>query len=303
MKKKSLVPKYWIPVFLGPFVLFYAVFHLFPILNSFYVSFTDWDGLIPTSKNFIGLRNYGKVFQDPLFYRALFNTLRIMVFQVPLVIITGLLIAVLLNSTSHGRRLVQTLNFLPYITTPVAIGFIFAFLFDWNIGPVNAILRFFHIISANVNWLGSSTWAPAITVLLSVWRYFGYFMVLYLAGLAAVPQELYEAAVVDGASPVQNFFYITLPMVRPITVFVIINSMIGSFQLFDEPNLLFEGSMNGVVGGPGRSVLTIMWYFYDIAFRSTFRYGYGAALAFSLCLIIAFISILNVKILNRKEDT
>jgi ABC-type sugar transport system permease subunit len=225
-----------------------------------------------------------------------------MIFQIPLVIITGLLIAVLLNNTQKGRRLVQTLNFLPYITTPVAIGFIFAFLFDWNIGPINGILRFLHIIDENINWLGSKIWAPVVTVFLSVWRYFGYFMVLYLAGLSSIPAELYEAAVVDGASPVQNFFHITLPMLRPITVFVIINSLIGGFQLFDEPNLLFQGSMNSVVGGPGRSVLTIMWYFYDITFRSTFRYGYGAALAFSLCLIIAVISIINVKILNRKED-
>lgn len=283
-------------------MFFYAAFHLFPILNSFFVSFTNWDALTINTREFIGFDNYIRVFRDPLFYQSLFNTIRIMIFQIPLVIITGLLIAVLLNNTQKGRRLVQTLNFLPYITTPVAIGFIFAFLFDWNIGPINGILRFLHIIDENINWLGSKIWAPVVTVFLSVWRYFGYFMVLYLAGLSSIPAELYEAAVVDGASPVQNFFHITLPMLRPITVFVIINSLIGGFQLFDEPNLLFQGSMNSVVGGPGRSVLTIMWYFYDITFRSTFRYGYGAALAFSLCLIIAVISIINVKILNRKED-
>lgn len=256
-------------------------------------------------KNFVGLKNYIRVFtDDPLFYQSLFNTVRIMLFSIPLQIITGLLVATLLDSLRRGRRWFQTLNFLPYITTPVAIGFIFAYLFDWNIGPVNQLLSSLGVIQENINWLGKAQLAPVVLVMTVVWRSFGYFMVLYLSGLSAIPDDLYEAARVDGANAVQRFFKITLPSLRPITVFVVINSVINGFQMFDEPIRLFAGAGNekGAVGGPGRSVLTIMWYFYDTAFKNNSRYGYGAAIAFSLCLIIAVISIINVTVLNRKEE-
>jgi ABC-type sugar transport system permease subunit len=256
------------------------------------------------SRRFVGMRNYVKIFtDDPLFFQAVFNTVRVILFTIPLQIIIGLLIAILLDSLGKSRRVFQTLNFLPYITTPIAIGFVFSFLFDWNVGTVNVILQELHLIKENINWLGSKSWAPVVVVIMVVWRHFGYYMVLYLSGLASIPDELYEAAMVDGTNPVQRFFRITLPMLRHITVFVIINSFISGFQLFDEPFRLFTGvTGQGTIGGPGRSMLTMMWYFYDTAFQNNSRYGYGAAIAFSLCLIIAVIALFNVKILNRKED-
>lgn len=291
-------------VFLAPYAFCYLSFNLFPILYSFFVSFTDWAALTMNMRHFVGLQNYRRIFTvDPLFMQAVFNTLRIIVFTIPLQIIIGLLIAVLLDTLRKSRRVFQTLNYLPYITTPIAIGFIFSFLFDWNSGTVNLILTKLNIISENINWLGSKSWAPIVVVIMVVWRHFGYYMVMYLSGLASIPGELYEAATVDGANPFQCFFRITLPMLRHITVFVIINSLISGFQLFDEPFRLFTGVTGlGTIGGPERSMLTIMWYFYDTTFQNSSRYGYGAAIAFSLCVIIAVISLFNVKILNRSED-
>lgn len=295
----------WPYIFLAPYVLCYLAFGLYPILYSLYISFTDWNGMNIDQKNFVSFANYARVLSDPLFYKALGNIAKIMIFAVPLEIVLGLLMAQLMLSVTRGRKLVQTLNFLPYITTSVAVGIIFSYLFDWNVGPVNELLRKLHIVQENINWLGSKNMAPVVLVIMTVWKSFGYYMVLYLAGLSTIPSDVLEAATVDGAGAVKKFFYITLPLLRPITVFVVINSLINGLQMFDEVQQLFAGAGNGkgIVGGPERSVLTPVWYFYDVSFKGNSRYGYGAAVAFSLFVVIAVVSLVNVLILNRKEES
>ena len=138
-------------------------------------------------------------------------------------------------------------------------------------------------------------------IISDIWKNFGYFMVLYLSGLSTISGEYYDAAKVDGANAVQCFFKITLPLLRPITTFVVVQGAIGGFQLFDEAKTLVSGSGSTIVGGPGRSLLTIVWYFYDSSFQNNSRYGYGAAIAFSMLIIIAAISFLNVRLLREKE--
>jgi len=291
---------FWPYIFLSPFVILYLTFSLFPLLFSFYISLTNWDGI--GERTFIGLRNYYNIFlNDQLFRQSIMNTVLIMIQSIPFAIFFGLVIAVILFNLSKSRQFFQTVNFLPYITTPVAIGLIFAFLFDWTSGSVNTILVNLGIIESEINWLGQPHHARFVVSLMIVWRLTGYHIAVYLAGLSALPYELYEAAKVDGSSAINTFFKITWPLLRPITMFLVLTAIIGGLQLFDEPNLLFSG-VGGIVGGPGRSALTVVWYFYDISFRTTTRMGYGAAVAYSLFIIIILATLVGRKFFKGRND-
>lgn len=300
-KKRNKLAK-WPYIFVAPFVLTYIAFYAYPMIYSFFISFTDWTAVTMNDRNFVGLKNYIRVFtNDPMFWRSILNTLKIMLIAMPVTIVSGLLVAVLMFHMIKGRQMIQTINFLPYITMPIAIGLIFANMFNPNIGVVNNILIKLGIINENINWLGDSRYAFIVVILICIWKNFGYFMVLYLSGLSTISSEYYDAARVDGASSVQCFFRITLPLLRPITTFVIVQGAIGGFQLFDEAKTLVSGSGSTIVGGPGRSLLTIVWYFYDCSFQNNSRYGYGAAIAFSMLVIIAAMSFLNMTVLREKE--
>ena len=293
----------WPWIFLSPFILSYLCFMLYPTVYSLFVSFTGWTAANILEKPYVGFKNYIRIFTaDPLFWKAVGNTVKLMLMAMPLTIIAGLLMAVLMQNIRKGKQMIQTINFLPYVITPIAIGLLFAFMFDWNVGLVNTALVKIGLTDKNINWLGTPQHAPMVVALMIVWKNFGYFMVLYMAGLSTIPSDLYEAAKVDGANAAQSFFKITLPMLRPITVFVVINGVIGGLQLFDEAQQVFMGAGSNAVGGPMRSCLTVIWYFYDTSFKNNSRYGYGAAIAFSLFIIIAAVSLINVRVLNRKED-
>ena len=305
MKKNKKIKKLgkWPYLFIAPFLLSYLSFYMYPMLYSFIISFTDWTAVKLNEKTFVGLQNYIRVFtKDPLFWKSILNTIKIMIIAMPLTIISGLLVAVLMFHIIKGRQLIQTINFLPYITMPVAIGLIFANMFNTNIGAVNGFLMKMGIITDKINWLGDSRYAFIVVILICIWKNFGYFMVLYLSGLSTINNEYYDAAKVDGANAVQVFFKITLPLLRPITTFVVVQGAIGGFQLFDEAKTLVSGSGSAIVGGPGRTLLTIAWYFYDCSFQNNSRYGYGAAIAFSMLIIIAIISFINMRFLREKGE-
>ena len=272
----------WPLFFVAPFIIFFLAFNLFPILYSVFLSFHDWSGI--GDKVFIGLDNYVRIFtQDKTVWKSLGNTLYIMVLGFPLSIFLGLVLAAFLSNLKKFRNVFQTINFLPYITTPVAIGLIFTFLFDWNTGIINKILSFFG--GEGINWLGNAKFAPLVIGFMIIWKTTGYYMALYLAGITSISEDIYEAAKVDGAGPVKTFFKITLPLLKPITIFIVITSLIYALQLFDEPNLMFNVSTTSVIGGPDRSCLTMVWNFYDVAFGSTARLGYGSAVATTLFII------------------
>ncbi len=301
MRKRNPLRK-WPYIFVAPFVITYLMFYLYPMVFSFGISLTDWTAVDMDTRNFVGIKNYIRVFtDDPMFWKSVLNTIKIMLIAMPLTIIAGLLMAVLMFNIIKCRQFIQTVNFLPYITMPVAIGLIFANMFNMNIGPVNQILEKLGILKEGLNWLGDSHYAFWVVILMCMWKNFGYFMVIYLSGLSTISGEYYDAAKVDGANAVQRFFKITLPLLRPITTFVIVQGAIGGFQLFDEAKNLVSGAGSNIVGGPGRSLLTIVWYFYDTSFQNNSRYGYGAAIAFSMMLIIGVISLINVSLLNRRE--
>ncbi len=279
---------------IAPFFILYFTFSLFPMLFSLGVSFFNWSGF--GQAKFIGIENYVRVFHDPNFYKAIKNTVIIFCFSIPIELALGLLTATALKDFfSKTRSAFQLFNFLPYITTPVAVGIIFSLMFDWKSGAVNGLLGAFGIQS--VYWLGIPWASRAVVIAMIVWKGYGYNMVMFLAGLSTIPGELYEAAKIDGASWWQGFRKITLPMLRPIFVFVVTTSIINAWKLFDEPQLLFAGNTQPI-GGPERSVLTVIMRYYESAFRQ-FQFGYGSAIAYVLFIIIAIFSIVSVKSMNR----
>ena len=290
---------FWPVVFIAPFIIFFFTFNLFPIIYSFFLSFTEWNGI--GEKVFVGLDNYIRIFtKDATFLKSLWNTLYIMVLGFPISVFLGLLIAAFLSNLKKFRNLFQTINFLPYITTPVAIGLIFTFLFDWNTGIINRIIEFFG--GEGINWLGNAKFAPVVIGIMIIWKCTGYYMALYLAGITSISTDIYEAAKVDGAGTVKTFFKITMPLLKPITIFITITSLIYALQLFDEPNLMFNVSTTSIIGGPDRSCLTMVWNFYDVAFGSTARLGYGSAVSSTLFIIIVAASLIGMRFMSRKEE-
>ena len=276
---------------------------LFPMLYSFYLSLFEYNGIV--EKHFVGFSNYINLFtKDKLFLKSLFNTVFIMLISLPVNLILGLVVAYLLFSLVRGRRVFQVVNFLPYITTPVAIGFIFSYIFDWNSGILNGLLTHFGILEENYFWLQQPWSARLIVALMIVWRNFGYCMMIYLSGMTAIDQDIYEAAAIDGAGKLKTFFAIVVPLLKNVSVFLLITAMIGGFQMFDEPVQLYSGwsAASRSVGGPEYSVLTVIWKFYDDSFGSSTRLGYGAAIAYTLFLIIGACSLFSFFWSNRKDS-
>lgn len=230
----------WPYLFSLPFLGAYGLFMLFPMGYSFYLSLFDYNGIV--EKHFVGLANYYNLFtRDKLFLKSLFNTVLIMFMSLPVNLILGLVIAYLLFQLAKGRRLFQVVNFLPYITTPVAIGFIFSYIFDWNSGILNSLLTHFGLLEENYFWLQHPWSARLIVAVMIVWRNFGYCMMIYLSGMTAIPQDVYEAAAIDGAGRVKTFLHIVVPLLKNVTVFLFITALIGGFQMFDEPVQLYSG--------------------------------------------------------------
>lgn len=283
-----------------PYFVLYLAFGLFPILFSLAISFTKWNGF--STMTFVGLSNYARLFfHDATFYLALYHTLLVMAVALPFSLGIGLVLATMLKDYfNKSRNVFQLVNFLPYITTPVAIGIMFQILFDWKAGTINAILVGLGIIKAPIYWLGLAWPARAVVVVLLIWQGFGYMMVMFLAGLSTIPGELYEAARIDGARWRDAFFKITIPMLRPIMTFVLITGIISGFRLFDEPQLLFQ-SGGQPIGGPNHAVETVVMAFYQAAFHD-FEFGYGAAIAYGLFIVIFIFSFVSMRMMNRGND-
>lgn len=281
-----------------PYFFLYIAFGLFPVLFSLGVSFTSWDGIQDAA--FVGLSNYKRVFvQDKFFYKSLENTIILLAISTPIQIGLGLFMAVFLKDFfKKTRNGLQLINFLPYITTPVAVGIIFQLMFDWKSGVSNAILNLFGIES--VYWLGNAWPSRIVVILMIVWKNYGYMMIMFLSGLSSISDDLYEAAKIDGARWWSCFTRITIPLLRPIFLFVITTSVINGFKLFDEPQLLFS-SASQPIGGPDRAVMTVVMRFYEASFRS-FEFGYGSALAYCLFLVIAGASLLLFRLIGGRKE-
>ena len=298
----------WQPyVFIAPFFIIYIAFSLFPVLYSFVISLYQWDGI--GEKAYIGFQNYMTLFtKDNLFFKSVGNTFLIMSVPLPVLVIGGTMLASLINSKFvRGKRLFQTINFLPYLTAPVAVGILFGLMFDQQNGVVNEALKSMGLLNEGLYWLKDGNLARIVVMIMCTWKYMGYYMVLLLAGITSISSDIYEAARIDGAGMVTTFFRITLPLMKNTLTFVIIQGMIGSLQLVEDPMTLLTGWISGgqsaVAGGPDRSSLTMMWYMYDTGFGTNMNYGYAASIAYATFIIIAiFAFIINMLLDRRGKD-
>ncbi len=276
--------------FLAPALSAIFIFFFIPVIAAFIISFTDFD--IYTLGNFstlrlIGFDNYVKLFSDDLFWTALGNTFYFVVVAGPLSIAVSLTAALLLNSKLvKFKSLFRLAYFLPVVTTLVAVAIVWRFIYHPNFGILNFFLG---LIGINpIDWLGDPDWAMPSIILLAVWKNFGYNMIIFIAGLQNIPEELYEAADIEGANAFQKFKHITLPMLAPTTIFVSIITMIGYFQLFAEPYVMTQG-------GPLNKTLSIVQYMYQEGFR-WWNMGYSASIAFVLFIIIFIGTLIQFKV-------
>lgn len=280
----------WAYTFISPFYILFAIFGLYPMMLSLYLSLTRWKGVGPIE--FAGLINFGLIFKDKVFWQSMTNGVILFFLYVPIMLFLALALAVILNSGKvRGFRFFRTLIFLPFITNMVAAGFAFRILLEKQNGLFNVLLKYAHLTT--IPWLEDVWWARISLSLLIIWAWLGYNMVLMLAGLQTIPRDLTEAAMIDGASPIQAFFHVTVPLMRPVILFCTITSMIGSFGLFTEVSTLTRG-------GPVNATITPLIRIYGIAFGS-YQFGYASAVAYTFFALIFILTVIQFR-LNRDQD-
>lgn len=273
-------------------------FLFYPIIYSLYLSTMSSRGIV---QKFVGLNNYLKLFNDQMFLIALKNTFTILIIQVPIMLFLALVLATILNDKSiKFRGVFRTGIFLPAVTSLVAYSVLFKMMFSLD-GFINTSLINLHIIKEPVPWLLDPFWAKVTLIIAMTWRWTGYNMVFYLSGLQNIPYEIYESAEMDGANKIQQFFYITIPMLKPIIVFTTIMSTIGTLQLFDEPMNLSSGGVTASSIGPGNSLLTLSVYIYNLAFKYMPNFGYAAAVSYVIVFFAAILTVIQFKVAGEKN--
>jgi cellobiose transport system permease protein len=284
-------------LFIAPFFVLFAITGLFPLVYTAYVSLFDWE-LGADETPFIGVENYVTLATDSQFWNALVNTLSIFVLSSGPQVVVAVLLAVLLNTALRGRTAWRMGVLLPYVASLVALTIIFGDLFGPQYGMINNLLEFFGI--DKIDWQADRWWSHVAIATMVNWRWTGYNALIVLAAMQAIPRDVYEAAIVDGASRVRQFFSITLPLLRPTLIFVIVTSTIGGLQIFTEPKLFAPaGSSNG---GATNQYQTVVLYMYQSGFQSQ-DLGYASAMAWVLFLIIIAIAGINFLLTRRLAGT
>lgn len=269
--------------FLAPYLLIFAVFWIWPIISSFLISFQA-TRTVPW--RFAPTFNWGRLIGDPAFYNALKNTLLILVIQVPVMIALATVMAVLLNSPLlKARGLFRFAFFAPVVVGEVAYSAIFRLMFNADFGIINKLIGFIGI--APINWSTNATAAMALLIMAVTWRWAGYNAIIILAGLQSIPEDVYEAATLDRVSKLRQFFFITLPLLKPIIVFCVVLSIIGTMQLFTEPFLITNR------GGPGQATETLGLLLYRQGFV-TLNFGYASAIAYTMAGLAIAISLVQL---------
>ena len=282
-------------VFAGPALAVIGVFFMLPVLAALALSLTDFDLYAladPHNLRFVAFGNYVDLLRTPMFWKSLWNTTYFVAVGVPLSITLSLGAALLLNApVARFKALFRTALFAPVVTTLVAVAVIWRYLFHTSYGLVNWALG--HVGIAPVDWLGDPRWAMPTIMLFAVWKNFGYNMVIFLAGLQAIPQDLYEAARIDGASRWRQFLHITLPMLGPVLLVVGVITVSGYFQLFAEPYVMTRGD-------PLQSTVSVLYFMFEEGFK-WWNLGRASAVAFLLFLIILAATTLMLRLGRRKE--
>ncbi len=274
------------------------MFGAMPMVFTMALAFTNWSGL--GDIEFIGFENFKYLIVDPLFYKALGNTLILWVMGTVPTLVLATIVALMLNSTLRFSTTYRVIYLIPNVTSMVAMGILFSSLFSSQFGLANVIVNLFGF--ENIAWL-QNEWGIKIAIsALTTWSFVGYNALLILAGLQAIDKTQYESAAIDGANGFQTFFRITLPQLRPIVLFITLMSTIGSLQSFTESQVLTSSQSSGAAaaGGVGNSGMTMVLYFYSVAFQEN-RYGYGATIAWGVFVVVMFFSIINWLVTRERK--
>jgi len=268
---------------IGPSLLGFLAFLVLPVIGVFILSLFSWN--LIGSPQFVGLANYRQMMRDSEAWHALENTAYYVLLNIPIQTVLALLLALALNRKMRGVKFLRVVFVLPWMAMPVALGVIWNWFFDPRSGIIDHIISMFGFTGPN--WLTSSGWAMPVVASVNVWQYTGYTMLFLLAGLQAIPTQVYEAASLDGVNAMQRFFKITLPLLRPSMFFVLITNVIGSFQQFDTVFVMTQG-------GPGTSTTTMNYYIYQQAFQ-LFHAGYAATLSILLFAVILLVTVIQFR--------
>jgi multiple sugar transport system permease protein len=283
-------------LFNAPGLILFAIFTVYAVSAAFYLSFHEWDVLQP-KKPYVGLANYRAVFHDGAFWSSLLHTVYFTFgFMIPAMVI-GLGLAMLLNSKIRAVGLFRTAYYLPAVTPLVIASLIWKWVYNGDYGLANYYLQKLHLISHPINWLGSTVFAMPAVIVMNIWLSVGFCMIVYLAGLQAIPAELYEAAEVDGASPWQKFRRITLPLIAPTTFFLLVIQTILGMQTFDQIFVMTGGGPPG----PGGATTTVNYYIWLNAFHY-FRMGYASAMAWVLFALLFVVSFLQFRFYMKQVE-
>ncbi len=278
--------------YITPFFIVFLIFSLFPILYSFVLSFCDMD-VLSGRFTFVGMRNYQRLFESGYFFKSIGNTLLIWIMSIiPQLGIAFILALILSNKWFRGRFLLRNIYYFPNLVTPVTIGLLFGAMFSYPGGAVNNIITMLGLEA--VDFQNNQMLARMVIAIAICWKNFGFNIIYFTAGINSISDDVLEAAEVDGASNWQKITRITLPLMRPILIYVLVTSVIGGLQMFDESHLVFKSV-------PGDATVTMVKYLYDSAFER-FQFGYAAAVAYGIFVIIIIASVFSLLVTKEKKD-
>ena len=278
-------------LFIAPFIIVFLVFSLYPMLYSIYLSFCEMDALSGNT-TFVGLANYERLFTSNYFYESIGNTLIIWIISiVPQLTIAFLLSLLLSNKWLRGRFLLRNIYYFPNLVTPVTIGLLFGSMFTYPGGTVNLIIQ--ALGAQPIDFANNRLLAQMVVGIAICWKNFGYNIIYFTAGINSIPEEVHEAAEVDGANAWQKVTRITIPLIRPMLIYVMVTSVIGGLQIFDESKMVFKSVV-------GNATTTMVKYLYDSAFER-FQFGYGAAIAVGIFIVIAVFSLFSLVVTRERK--
>ncbi len=288
-RRASLAPYLWIL----PAILVYGIFKLGPLIGGIYLALLRWDGI--EEPRFIGLRNFDKILNDKLTLMVLGNNVEYAVITVVGKIVLSLFLAIMLNQALRGRTFYRTGLFMPVVMSFVVIGILWRWLFNTEFGLINNLLENLGLGFLALDWLGDTNIALKSLTLVDIWKWYGFHMVIFLAGLQSIPDELYEAARIDGASVWQQFLHVTLPMLQPVMIVNVTISVMGAFNVFDIPYVMTEG-------GPANSTNVMALHIFLRGFKF-YRFGFSAALSYVLLTIVTLVAALQLWLMTRVDNT
>ncbi|KMM35820.1 carbohydrate ABC transporter permease [Guptibacillus hwajinpoensis] len=282
--------------FIAPFWIIFLIFNIYPVGLTFYYSFTNYSG--SGTAEVVGFANYQRLIADSYFVEAFFNTWKIWGVNFGLQIVIALILAAIFSDMRvkmKGLSFFRSIFYLPNLITVSSVALLFGILLDWQHGSLNMVLMNIGIISQPINWLNEPASAQLSVSLILTWMWFGHSFIVVMAGVSGISTDFYEAALIDGANRWQTFTKITLPLLKPILLYIMITSLIGGLQLFDLPMLLTDG-----IGSPDGSLNTMVLYLYNQAFKYN-NYGYAAAVAYGLFIITVIFSAIVFKSMYGNE--